>query len=105
MRRNDLFFLIALVLTVAGVAGGLWWGQTRNAETAAQGETDGPNIGGPFTLVESGKVKWVYEDKSNLRFAVGETFTLVAVYDPSKPQATLPEDLKQYPLLKLVAVR
>lgn len=61
---------------------------------------------GPFTLVESGKIKWVYEDKSNLKFADGETFTLVAMYDPpSKPPANLPEDLKSYPLLKLVAVR
>jgi hypothetical protein len=62
--------------------------------------------GGPFTLVDSGKVKWVYEDKSNLKFMEGETFTLVATYDPTaKVPASLPEDLKTYPLLKLIAVR
>lgn len=54
MRRTDLFFLLALIVTVAGVAGGLWYGQARPGAEEAATETaaTGPNIGGPFTLTD-----------------------------------------------------
>ncbi len=63
---------------------------------------------GPFTLVESGKggaVKWVFEDKAGLKFAEGDTFTLVGFSDGAKPPTTMPEDLRQLPFLRLVVVR
>lgn len=59
MRRTDVLFLLAMILTVAAVAGGLWFGQTRDgpdgAATAGAVPT-GPNIGGPFTLVDQNGV-------------------------------------------------
>jgi hypothetical protein len=63
---------------------------------------------GPFTLVDSGKdgsMKWVFEDKAGLKFAEGETFTLVAVFEGAKPPTALAEDLKMHPVLRVIVVR
>ena len=63
---------------------------------------------GAFTVVESdkkGPVSWVFEDKAGLKFDVGDPFTLVAVYDGGKIPTSMPEDLRAFPLLRLVVVR
>jgi hypothetical protein len=63
---------------------------------------------GAFTLVESGKVgaiKWVFEDKAGLKFDVGDSFLLFAIFESRKPPASMPEDLKEFPLLRIVVVR
>ena len=54
MRRSDWFFLLAMIATVAGVAGSLWYGETRRGALAegANSASEGPAIGGPFTLVD-----------------------------------------------------
>lgn len=55
MRRTDVLFLLALIVTVAVVAGGLWMGRApggTGGEATAGGVQTGPNIGGPFTLVD-----------------------------------------------------
>jgi len=62
---------------------------------------------GAFTLVENAKTgaKFVFEDKAGLKFDEGDTFTLVGMLDPGKPPASMPDDLKAHPLLRLVVIR
>lgn len=57
MRRSDWLFLFVLVLTVAAVAGALYFSETeaeraRRLETGTTQTAEGPSIGGPFTLVD-----------------------------------------------------
>ena len=54
MRRTDVLFLTAMIVTVAAVAGGLWFQAREGADGAAAVEAvpTGPNIGGPITLVD-----------------------------------------------------
>jgi hypothetical protein len=61
---------------------------------------------GPFTLVESAKAgKWVFEDKAGIKFEEGDSFILVATFEPGKPPGSMPEDLKEHPFLRVIAVR
>lgn len=63
---------------------------------------------GPFTLVESGKggvLKWVFEDKPGLKFDIGDTFILIAAFEAKKPPEKMPEDLKGFPLVRIVVIR
>lgn len=60
---------------------------------------------GAFTLVKSGDENWVFEDKLGLKFDAGDTFLAVGFFDGKKPPATLPEELKPFPFLRLVAIR
>ena len=54
MRRTDVLFLTAMIVTVAAVAGGLWFQSREGADGAATADAvpTGPNIGGPFMLVD-----------------------------------------------------
>ena len=55
MCSSDLLFLTALIVTVAAVAGCLWFGRTPEGNSigaTADAAPTGPNIGGPFTLVD-----------------------------------------------------
>ncbi len=60
---------------------------------------------GAFTLVKSGDQSWVFEDKVGLKFDAGDTFLTVGFFDGKKPPATLPEELKPFPFLRLVVIR
>jgi hypothetical protein len=63
---------------------------------------------GDFTLVESGKeapTRWVFEDKPGLKFAAGDTLLHIAVFEGKKSTDRTPDDLKEYPCLRLVVIR
>jgi protein SCO1/2 len=58
MRRSDWLFLLVLAMTVAGVAGALFFGESesergRRLEAA---DTGAPAIGGAFTLVDQDNI-------------------------------------------------
>jgi len=63
---------------------------------------------GAYTLVESGKagaIKWVFEDKPGLKFDVGDTFILLASFEAKKQPEKIPEDLKAFPLMRIIVIR
>jgi len=63
---------------------------------------------GEYTLVESGKeapVRWYFEDKAGLKFAAGDSFLLVGVYESKKSSDKAPDDLKELPCLRLIIIR
>jgi hypothetical protein len=64
---------------------------------------------GPFTLVKSGDVSWVFEDTAGLKFDAGDTFTAIGIPENRKAKEgepdPRPEELRGYPFVRLVLIR